>query len=98
MVPRFAPDAQSVLNELEKDEANNHFVDAIWDVVDLIASQPDSALTRRRSLRTVKGHSVWLVPIPVWHEDEPWVVLWQPRGDEALIAYIGPEDFQPHRG
>jgi hypothetical protein len=29
--------------------------------------------------------------------DEAWVVLWQPRGDDALIAYIGPEDFRPGR-
>jgi len=27
--------------------------------------------------------------------DEAWVVLWQPRDDDALIAYIGPADFRP---
>jgi hypothetical protein len=29
------------------------------------------------------------------YDDEAWVVLWQPRDDDALIAYIGPEDFRP---
>lgn len=51
----------------------------------------------RRALRTVKGHSVWLVPIPLRHNDDLWVVLWQPLGNDVLIAYMGPEDFRPDR-
>lgn len=94
MDPLFSPDAGRVLDELEKDPENHEFVDAIWDVVDLVTNQPDSAPARRRALRTVKGHPIWLVPVPVRYNDELWVVLWQPRGTDALIAYIGPEDFQ----
>jgi hypothetical protein len=89
----FSPDASRVLDELEKDPANDHFVDVIWEIIDLITEQPDTAPARRRALRTVAGHSVWLVPIPFRHNDDLWVVLWQPRGDDALIAYIGPENF-----
>jgi hypothetical protein len=92
--PLFSPDAERVLNGLEKDPENDEFVDAIWDVIDLVTHQPDSAAARRRALRTVKGHSIWLVPIPRRHHEEVWVVLWQPRGGDALIAYIGPEDFR----
>jgi hypothetical protein len=94
MNPRFSPDAARILDELEKDAANEHFVDAIWHTIDLITEQPDSAVARRRALRTVRGHSVWLVPIPFRHDDEVWVILWQPRDDDALIAYIGPESFR----
>jgi hypothetical protein len=94
---QFSPDAGRVLDELEKDPANDRLVDAIWDIIELITEQPGSALARRRALRSVKGHSLWLVPVSVRHDDNLWVVLWQPRGDDALIAYIGPEDFQPDR-
>ena len=48
MEPVFSPDAERVLNELEKDPANDRFADAIWDVIDLIRTQPDSARARRR--------------------------------------------------
>ena len=93
----FSPDAERVLGELEKDSANDRFIDALWDTLDLVTEQPGSALARRRALRTVAGHSVWLVPVPIRHHEDVWVILWQPRGDDALIAYIGPEDFQPDR-
>jgi hypothetical protein len=97
MNPRFSPDAGRILDELEKDPANEHLVDAIWEIIDLITDQPNSAAARRRALRTTGGHSVWLVPVPLRHNDELWVILWQPRRDDALIAYIGPEDFRtPH--
>jgi hypothetical protein len=37
------------------------------------------------------------VPVHGQYKDQVWVVLWQPRGDDALIAYIGPDDFGPGR-
>jgi hypothetical protein len=92
--PLFSPDAESVLNELEKDPANDDFVDAIWDVIDFVASEPGSKFARRRALRTVKGHSVWLIPVQMKYHDEQWIVLWQAREASALIAYIGPDDFR----
>lgn len=98
MRPRFSPDAERVLDELEKDPANDRLVDAIWDTIDLITEHPDSAEARRRALRTVKGHSVWLVPVAYHRAEKSWVVLWQPRGIEALIAYIGLDDFRPDLG
>lgn len=98
MKARYSPDAERVLDELEEDPANDRLVDAIWDTIDLITEHPESASARRRSLRSVKGHSMWLVPVPNRHPENPWVVLWQPRGDEALIAYIGPDDFRPNLG
>jgi hypothetical protein len=93
MTPLFSPDAEGILGELEKDPANDRLVDAIWDTIDLITEQPDSASARRRALRTTAGHSIWLVPVRLRHNDKLWVILWQPRGEDALIAYIGPEDF-----
>jgi hypothetical protein len=98
MNPLFSPDATGTLDELEKEPGNERLVDAIWNAIDLIIEQPESALARRRALRTTRGHSVWLVPIPLRHNGDLWVILWQRRDNDALIAYIGPEDFgAPHR-
>ena len=91
----LSPEAERTLGALEEDPANDRLVDAIWDVIDLIIDKPGSAEARRRALRTPGGHSVWLVPVPARRDDQLWVILWQPREDDALIAYIGPEDFQP---
>lgn len=93
----FSPQAREVLDELEKDESNARLVDAIWDVLDLNAERPGSAQARHRALRTAGGHSVWLVPVRGQYDDEASVVLWQPREEDALIAYIGPGDFRPGR-
>jgi hypothetical protein len=91
----FSPEAGKVLDELEKDPANDELVDAIWDVLDLIAEHPGSAQARHRALRTPRGHSVWIVPVRGRYNDEAWVVLWQRSDESALIAYIGTEDFRP---
>ena len=89
----FSSEAGEVLDELEKDASNAGLVDAIWDALDLITEHPGSAQARHRALRTAVGHSIWLVPVRGQYDEEVWVVLWQPRDDDALIAYIGPEDF-----
>jgi len=93
----FSSQAEEVLDELDKDESNDQLVDAIWDVLDLIREHAGAAQAKRRGLRTVAGHTVWLIPVRGLYDDEVWVVLWQPRGDDALIAYIGPDDFRPGR-
>jgi hypothetical protein len=93
----FSPEARDVLDGLENDPSKDKLVEAIWDVLDLIAEHPDSAQARHRALRTAGGHSVWLVPVRGHYDDEAWVILWQPREDDALIPYIGPEDFRPGR-
>ena len=93
----FSPEAGRVLDELERDASKNTLVDAIWDVLDLIIEKPGSAQVRYRALRIAGGHSVWLVPVHGLYEDEAWVVLWQPRNEDALIAYIGSADFRPGR-
>lgn len=82
------------MDEVEKDAGKALLVDAIWDAIDLITEHPASAPARRRALRTPGGHSVWLVPIHGIYNDKRWVLLWQPRGDDVLIPYIGPEDFR----
>ena len=93
----LSSEAGYVLDELEKDDSNDQLVDAVWDALDLIREDPGSAQARHRGLRTARGHSVWLVPVHGLYKDKVWVVLWQPRGDDALIAYIGPDDFGPGR-
>ena len=98
MEPLFSPEAGDVLDELEKDASNTALVDAIWDALDLISEHPGSAQARHRGLRTAGGQPVWLVPVRGQYHDEVWVVLWQPRDDDALIAYTGPADFRPRLG
>ncbi|HEY6296059.1 MAG TPA: hypothetical protein VIX15_10390 [Streptosporangiaceae bacterium] len=51
----FSPGAAEVLDVLEKDSSNTRFVDAIWDVLDLVIEHPGSAQARHRSLRTAPG-------------------------------------------
>ena len=93
----FSPDAGNVLDELEKDESKARLFDGVWDVLDLIAEDPGSAQARHRALRTAGGRPVWLVPVRGLYDGKAWVVLWQPRAGDALIAYIGPDDFRPGR-
>jgi hypothetical protein len=95
--PLFSPEAGDVLGGLEKDASNDRLVDAIWDVIEFIIEHSGSAQARHRALRTAGGHSVWLVPVQGLFDDQAWVILWQPRGDDALIVYIGPGDFRPGR-
>jgi hypothetical protein len=59
------------------------------DAIDLICDAPTSAEARREALRTPNGQTIWKVPVRCYALSEGWVVLWQPRGDDALIAYIG---------
>jgi hypothetical protein len=91
---KFSAEAAHVLADLDSDPKNDRFLSAIWDTVEFITDNPTSARARRRALRTPRGHSIWMVPVPVHHHDERWVILWQPMRDDALIAYIGPEDFR----
>jgi hypothetical protein len=97
MATIFSRDAISALDNLGEDEKNYHLRKATWDAIDMIKSDPSGAQARRRVLRTPGGKSVWMVPIPVMHNNERWVILWQPRGNDILIPYIGPEDFHPSR-
>lgn len=89
----FSAESSRVLDELEKDANGGHLLESIWSAIDLITDNPDSASARRRALRTPGGHTIWLVPIPTHVEGEQWVILWQPRGDDILIPYIGSDDF-----
>jgi hypothetical protein len=83
------------LDQREGDPTADDLIDAVWDTLDFIEANPSAADARRRALRTPAGQTVWLVRVPNRHRHEPWVVLWQARGDEGLIAYIGPDDFRP---
>jgi hypothetical protein len=90
----LSADADQVLGELEGDAKNEELLQTIWDVIEFIAEHSASAEARRRLLRTPGGQSVWLVPILVDHDGEQWVLLWQLRGDDVLIPYVGPDDFR----
>jgi hypothetical protein len=92
--PIFEPEADRVLAELEADPKHDRFLNATWEVIESVLEDPTSAFARRRALRTEQGHFIWMVPIPVLHQGERWVILWQPRGGEMLVAYVGPEDFR----
>jgi len=54
----FSPEAVEIVDRLAGDPAKDRLVDSIWDALELIEEVPDSALARRRALRTPRGHSV----------------------------------------
>jgi hypothetical protein len=80
-------DTQGRLNELTRGDPG---VRASFTVSHQQLAAPTSAEARREALRTPNGQTVWKVPVRCYVPDEDWVVLWQPRGGDALIAYIGP--------
>jgi hypothetical protein len=88
--PVYSPEASKQLDRLEGDPSQGALWDAVADAIDLICDAPTSADARREALRTLNGQTVWKVPVRCRIPDEDWVVLWQPRGGDALIAYIGP--------
>jgi len=88
--PVYSPEASKQLDRLEDDPNEGALWDAVVDAIDLICDAPTSAEARRDALRTPNGQTVWKVPVRYYIPEEDWVVLWQPRGDDALIAYIGP--------
>ena len=88
--PVYSPDASKQLDRLEDDPSQGALWEAVVDAIDLICDAPTSAEARRGALRTPNGQTVWKVPVRCHIPDEDWVVLWQPRDKDALIAYIGP--------
>jgi hypothetical protein len=90
----FSQHVGYVLDKLERDAKYDYLLEAIWDVIEFVTENPTDAFARRRSLRTAKGHTVWMVPIPVRHLGETWVLLWHIDGNDVRIPYVGPEDFR----
>lgn len=93
----FSARAGQVLDDMEKDPRDADRLAAVWQVVEFVAEHPGSAEARRRALWTPAGHAVWMVPIPGRWDGERWFLLWQLRGEDVLIPYIGPEDFRAAR-
>lgn len=48
----------------------------------------------REALRLPSGATVWQVPVRSRVEDDDWVLLWFPDGDDAVIAYVGSRMFR----
>ena len=88
--PVYSPQASKMLDLVEADVERVDLWNAIVDALDLICDAPASAAARRDALRTPAGHTIWKVTVRYRGDDDDWVVLWQRRDDEALIAYIGP--------
>lgn len=88
--PVYSPQASKMLDLVEVDPERVDLWNAIIDAIDLICDAPTSAATRRDALRTPTGHTIWKVTVGYRGDNDDWVVLWQPRDGEALIAYIGP--------
>ncbi len=91
--PVYSPDVAKILDQIDDDPTRTALWNAICDAIDLICDHSGSAQARRHALRTTAGNTLWSVPVRYWAEDNDWVVLWRPRGDHALIAYIGPSTF-----
>lgn len=88
--PVYSPQASKMLDLVEADLERVDLWNAIADAIDVICDAPTSAEARRDALRTPTGHTIWKVTVGYRGDNDDWVVLWQPRDDKALIAYIGP--------
>lgn len=52
------------------------------------------AEARREAIRLDSGVTVWQVPIHCYLDDDDWVLLWSPDGDDAVISYVGSRMFR----
>lgn len=92
--PVYGKHAAVVLDQVEHDPGRRALWDAICDAIDLVCDHPDSAEARREALRLPSGATVWQVPIRCRLEDDDWVLLWAPDGDDAVITYVGSRLFR----
>src|SRR5262245_2399374 len=52
---RFSADADRVIDELESDPEREDLLEVVWDTIEFISENPDSAEARRRGFRTPEG-------------------------------------------
>jgi len=92
--PAYGEHVVPVLDKIEHDPTRRPLWNAICDAVDLICDHPDSAEARREALRLPSGATVWQVPIRCYVEDDDWVLLWFPDGEDAVVTYVGSRSFR----
>lgn len=75
-----------MLTSLENDPTQLHLVGRIHTALDALEADPDAAGCRRRRFA-----SIGLWGIPIISNDEEWLILWEPGGeDEVVIQAITP--------
>lgn len=92
--PAYGEHVVPVLDKIEHDPTRQAMWNAICDAIDLVCDNPTSAEARREAIRLPSGTMLWQVPIRCRVEDEDWVLLWHPDGDEAAIEYVGSNLFR----
>lgn len=82
----FSRQANSVLDELEKDPAKALLIGRMHTALDELEKNPGSVHRRRRRFANI---GVW--GIPVIANDEEWLILWdQPDEDSVVVRAIVP--------
>jgi plasmid stabilization system protein ParE len=92
--PAYGEHVSLILDKIENDSSRRALWNAICDAIDLVCDHPDSAEVHREAIRLPSGATVWQVPIRCSVEDDDWVLLWYPDGEDAVIAYVGSRMFR----
>ena len=78
----YSPQADDTLDTLEADATRTSLVQKINDALDLLESDPGSALCRRKRFALV---DLW--GMPVIDRGEEWLILWELTSSEAVLIH-----------
>lgn len=92
--PAYGEHVLPALDKVENDTSRRALWNAICDAIDLVCDNPESAEARREAIRLPSGATVWQVSIRCYLEDDDWVLVWRPEGDDAVIVYVGSRMFR----
>lgn len=93
--PSYEQQADAALRAIETDPDRRPLRDAIYDVIDLVCDQPESAQARRHLFPMPSGAVVRVQRVRCQAENDDYVLVWHPDhvNGEAVILYIGTDKF-----
>lgn len=78
----FSPEADDVLTSMEADANRRQCAARLSSALDRLETDPGDARNRRRRFDTI---GLW--GIGVICDDEEWLILWEPLGDDVVVVH-----------